>query len=305
MSRSPLFFLSILLIATPFARSAEITTRPIDCVTLTTVIQQNPPTRYYVVAIDIANPRVHIKVSRGGGDAKTMAPWETTLLPVSQMAQRDGLAVAINGNFFAPKSYEMILGRKVPYFAGNWARACGWAMSDGALFSRTPLNVEWRSFIATRAGKVKIGEFQELPRDAWQVVSGVAQIITGGRNTALPDSDGSTFAQGAPRAVVAIDREGKTLFFLVCDGRRPDYSMGLTHHQIAEILLKRGAWSALVLDGGGSATLAMRDPDGTVRLVSRPSDGHDFLFPISVERSVADALGVTIDPPVSEPAAQP
>jgi exopolysaccharide biosynthesis protein len=305
MLRRSIFLITLILFASQPLFAGETTTRPMDCVTLTTVSQETPPNRYYIVTIDLTNPRVHIKVSRGGDDQKVTPPWETTLLPVSDMAQRDGLAVAINGNFFASKSYELIFGRKVPYFVGNWTRACGYAMNDGRLFSPTPLCVEWTSFVVARAGKVEIGKFHELPPDAWQVVSGVAQIITSGQDTAVPDTDGSTFAERAPRAVVAIDREGRTLFFLVCDGRRPDYSMGLTHHEIAQVLLKRGAWNALVLDGGGSATLVMRDSDGKVRLVSRPSDGHDLLIPISVERCVADALGVKIDPPGPQPTTQP
>ena len=48
-------------------------------------------------------------------------------------------------------------------------------------------------------GEVTIGQFKELPKDAREVVSGIVEIVTDGRNTAVEDSDTSTFAKPAPR----------------------------------------------------------------------------------------------------------
>jgi exopolysaccharide biosynthesis protein len=144
-------------------------------------------------------------------------------------------------------------------------------------------------------GEVRIGTFENLPDDAREVVSGIVQIVTSGRNTAAADTDATSFAQPAPRTAVGIDRGGKKLILFVADGRRPEYSVGIKHHRMAEEMISRGAWDAIALDGGGSSTLVMRDAAGKVQLINYPSDGHDLAVNLSVERSVGNALGVVID----------
>jgi exopolysaccharide biosynthesis protein len=134
-----------------------------------------------------------------------------------------------------------------------------------------------------------------LPADAREVVSGIFQIVTDGRNTAVQNSDDGSPAQPAPRTAAGIDRTGKRLILMVADGRRPDYSVGMTHHLMAQELIDRGVWDAIALDGGGSSTLVMRDAEGKIQVINRPSDGHDLPMELSVERSVANALGVVID----------
>jgi hypothetical protein len=59
----------------------------------------------------------------------------------------------------------------------------------------------------------------------------------------------------------------------------------------------------LMLYGGGSSTLVMRDPDDqTERLMNHPSDGHDLPMDLSIERPVANAFGVVLrDGPTTRP----
>lgn len=279
----------------------DSTTRPWPGITLDRCVQSDPPTRYFVVTVDLTDPRIHLKVSRGGSSAKLTPPWETTLMPVSKMAQRDGLTLAINGNLFASKDAPIFLGRPVPYFLGNWARCCGWAMTDGKLYSQWPLQRDWPSLVVNDRGQVSIGRFPQVPEDARQIVSGIWQIVTDGQITAAPDSNDNGAGKPAPHAVAGIDRDGHTLILLVVDGRRPEYSLGMGCHRMAEEMLARGAWNAIVLDGGGSTTLVLRDKDGKVNVVNRPSDGHDLPIALSVERSVANALGVIVDGAATRP----
>ncbi|HEX4053491.1 MAG TPA: phosphodiester glycosidase family protein [Tepidisphaeraceae bacterium] len=283
------------------ARARTSTTRPMPGVTLERVAENDPPLKYFVVSVNLSDPRVHLKVSRGSGDAHVPRPWETTLMPVSQMAQRDGLSVAVNGNLFAAKVTWWIMGRRVPYFLGNLARVHGWAMSDGALYSANPYGRNSPSLVINDRGDVRIGRFDHLPTDARNVVSGIAQIVTDGRNTAALDSDGGTFSKPAPRTAVGIDRQGKTLILFVADGERPDYSVGITHHHMAQEMIRRAAWDAIALDGGGSTTLVMRNSAGKAQVVNYPSDGNQFADNLSVERSVANALGVVIDGAATRP----
>ena len=241
---------------------------------------------------DLTNPAVHVKVSRGGYDPNMTPPWEATLLTVSGMAKRDGLTAAVNGSPFMCKDFESILGQKYPYYDGNWARAVGWTMSDGVLFSNAPKYPDWSALILTAQNRLVVGSFVHLPAGTTQAVTGVFQVVRNGRNNRMPDDAGSTLA---PRTAAGTNQDGTKLILLVIDGRRPSYSVGVTEHQLGQEMIHLGAWNAIGLDSGGSSTMVVRDSDGRVKLVNRPSDGHDFLFPLSIERSVPDALGVIVD----------
>ncbi|MDQ3938294.1 MAG: phosphodiester glycosidase family protein, partial [Chloroflexota bacterium] len=86
-----------------------------------------------------------------------------------------------------------------------------------------------------------------------------------------------------PRTAVGITAGGRVILVTV-DGRSST-SGGLTLPELAEVMLGLGAVSALNLDGGGSTTMAVRDPgDLDVSIVNTPSDG--------TERTVATALQV-------------
>ena len=276
------------------------TTRPLPGITLESVVWTEPAMRFYVVTVDLTNPRIHLKVSRAGSDPAMTPPWEVTLMPVSKIAQRDGLSVAVNANLFQSKDYRWIMGRKFPYFEGNWAKVSGWAMSDGVTYSPNAYQLGFTSMIITRSGKIRFGPFtQGLPPDAWEVVSGPTPPIKDGHLTMGPDPATAADATTAAHTVVGIDRDGKRLIFLVVDGRQPNYSVGMGWHRMAEELLWRGVWNALLLDGGGSSTLVMRDGNGSVNVINRPSDGHDLPIGMSIERCVGNALGVVIDPPAA------
>lgn len=92
----------------------------------------------------------------------------------------------------------------------------------------------------------------------------------------------------APRAAVGQLADGRILLVAV-DGRQPGYSVGLTTFQLAQLVARLGAVTAMALDGGGSVTMGI---DG--KLLNRPSDGR--------ERAVANALvfsysGVYVEEP--------
>ena len=172
------------------------TTRPMPGIELERDVQTDPPMRFYVVNMDLTNPRIHLKVSRAGDWQHLPQPWEVKLMTVSEMAERDGLFVAVNGNLFQCRGSESILGINFPYFWGNWARTNGWAMSDGLLFSGSPADMDWPSLMVNDRGKVAIGRLDRIPLDARQIVSGIWQIVTDGRDTVGGDAGRS----GAPRA---------------------------------------------------------------------------------------------------------
>ncbi len=87
-----------------------------------------------------------------------------------------------------------------------------------------------------------------------------------------------------PRTSIGVSKDGNTLYLITVDGRQSS-SIGLTQTEFAELLIEKGIYNALNLDGGGSTTMAVRrlgEEDST--LVNKPSDGG--------LRNVADSVGV-------------
>ena len=78
-----------------------------------------------------------------------------------------------------------------------------------------------------------------------------------------------------PRSAIGLTAAGNVVMAVV-DGRQPGYSVGVRLDELGELMLSRGAVTAVNLDGGGSSTLAVRLPgdDGVVQ-VNRGSDGFE------------------------------
>jgi len=85
-----------------------------------------------------------------------------------------------------------------------------------------------------------------------------------------------------PRTALGITAAGDLVMATV-DGRQAGYSTGVDLEELAQLMLARGAVQALNMDGGGSTTMAVREPgDPDVSVVNRPSDGS--------ERAVANSI---------------
>ena len=95
-----------------------------------------------------------------------------------------------------------------------------------------------------------------------------------------------------PRTCVGISEDGKTVYIMVVDGRRYEYSFGITLVDLAKCMQSIGAFTAINLDGGGSTTFYVRDKkladDDEGRFVVRnwPSDNG------GLERSTANGLAI-------------
>jgi len=113
------------------------------------------------------------------------------------------------------------------------------------------------------------------------------QTAIGGRHMLLRDGRPTSADDGArhPRSAIGFSRDGRRMFLLVADGRAPG-TRGATLHEAAERLRRAGAYDALELDGGGSATLLAREP-GTREPVARNRTGE-------AEREVSNGLAVHV-----------
>jgi hypothetical protein len=96
-------------------------------------------------------------------------------------------------------------------------------------------------------------------------------VIDGKANLSL--NAGASWDFPAPRTAIGVKTDG-TVFFVVVDGRnRPQGMEGVKHKEMGEIMAYFGADRAYNLDGGGSSTMALMDPESEEYVIlNTPSD---------------------------------
>lgn len=133
---------------------------------------------------------------------------------------------------------------------------------------------------------------QAVGGDYILVDNGVPISFDEGTDTSsMPDRPTAPY----PRTCVGIRQDG-SVFFICMDGKRPDtYSAGLTLVEMAQLLVENGAVYAMNLDGGGSTTMVVKDPETQQYTVQNsPSDGTSGPTG-GTERSVANCLYIYND----------
>ena len=205
-----------------------------------------------IARVDLRQPGAEIVLSEPASDGKYAA--ETT----EAFARAQGVAVAINSHFFYPFESN----NPVDYYphGGDPVQAIGIAAADGTLHG----GQAWRGATVhfDREPRGVLG----LPdrRDAlWDAVTGRNILIADGQ---VEHPEGSGLA---PRVGLGLADDGRTLVLVVVDGRQPGYSEGMTIAELADLMHALGADDAIELDGGGSATLVVRD-DGELDVLNCP-----------------------------------
>jgi hypothetical protein len=188
--------------------------------------------------------------------------------------------VAINGTFFHSD--------KKPWKEGEPAGASFLAVYDGTLYSKRS---EDNEVIVRWTGRA-LDLWVQPGAAPWTFKPGDGQMALGMARWAQLLRDGEVVAPPGddlhPRTAVGLDKTGRTAFLVVVDGRQKGVSEGVSLPELAKIAAEFGAQCAINLDGGGSTTLVVQQPDGAYQIVNRPSD----LYPVCVERPVGTHLAV-------------
>ena len=213
----------------------------------------------YVTRIDLTNDDIRVIATRDGERG----------LKVSDFAKREKALAAINGDYFDDKFNPI----------GLVVDPCGGVRLG---IKQTPRE----QVVAVSGHRASVQSQSDVdpddePIDAavsgWPVLVRDCDPLT---SSELPGSSAFTRSPH-PRTAVGISDDGKTLYFVVADGRRTGIP-GMTLARLAEFMAdKLHVCSAVNLDGGGSAAMWVRD-----RIVNRPSDG--------VERPVGDHFAVVL-----------
>ncbi|HTV42170.1 MAG TPA: phosphodiester glycosidase family protein [Candidatus Sulfotelmatobacter sp.] len=282
-----LFICLTLIVEARFPASGQtVTNCQLPGIVCTSETRANPPQRLCIARIDLTNPHVHLRVAPGGPDPDGPGEWETTLMPPTQIADREHFSLVVNGDFFLARHVQDAEGARSGYRAGQWARTEGTAMTDGQTWSTSAKRRP--CLVIHKNGRVTIESLTKPGADDWEVVGGGPILLRDGAVVVPPAKPGNKFDGPNPRTVVGLDGSGTTLTLLVVDGRKPGIANGMTLDELAAEMLRLGCKDAINLDGGGSSVMAVRDPaTRMMKILNQPTDGH--------ERAVADVLGIVIN----------
>lgn len=140
-----------------------------------------------------------------------------------------------------------------------------------------------------------LGQRAELTIRSGVDFARIRQAIGGGGRILLDGEyveDGLVIGGRHPRTAVGISTDNRYLIMAVVDGR--GFSVGATHPEMADIMLALGAHNAMMLDGGGSSSMALATPQRpAISLANTPSDG--------AQRRIINALAVFNNSTPGEP----
>ncbi len=179
----------------------------------------------------------------------------------SQAVKRLGAVFGVNGGGFG-KSTKNGNVQLVPL--GN-------TMINGKLVNGFIPSIKDLSFAGfTKKGKLIGGVYtkkESLEKTkAWQGVSFVPVLIKDWQPVDIPQK---WARQRQPRTVLGQYPNGD-LFFIVVDGRRSNWSQGISLEEMQVTLMRLGVMEAFNLDGGGSSSFVFQG-----KVMNKPSDGKE------------------------------
>lgn len=230
----------------------------------------------HVTRISLTNDQVRMVVSREA-DKGTK---------VSDYAKKVHAVAAINGDYFDDHFNPV----------GLTVGPCGPWTNTKDLKRETVLEISGEHAVIRKRANLpdSTPDTVDAAISGWPILVNECKALG---SKELPGSDAFTRSPH-PRTAVGLSGDGRTIYFVVADGRRTGVP-GLTLAQLGAFMADRlNVCSAMNVDGGGSAAMFVSD-----HIVNRPSDG--------VERGVGDHLAVVLrrdaayamcQPPQSQPA---
>ena len=163
------------------------------------------------------------------------------------------------------------------YFNMSTGEPLGALVMNGKQVKAATAGADPYYFAILNDGTAEIRGIGDSMDDVQEAIGAPVKLVSGGQ--AVEGCDDST---KLPVNSVGIKEDG-TVIFLGADGRQAPKSIGLTHKELADVLVNMGCVEALYLDGGGSYTYAsVSEGASEMTVKNSPSDG--------IERKVSSAI---------------
>lgn len=225
----------------------------------------------HILTVDLTCPQLSMVVTPPDRDRRDMPLDART---TSQFLKQENLTFAVNGDAFHPwhssfpfDYYPHALDPVTPYgISASKGKTYGGDLGIPIFF-----NEKNEASFGQPIGKI----YNAISGTNWLIHKGVINKDLNDRNL-------------APRTAIGLDSSNKKLIIVIVDGRQPLYSNGATIAETAELMRLYGGENAILMDGGGSTTLVMRDPaTGKAKVMNSPIDMGLW----GRERYIANHLG--------------
>lgn len=135
-----------------------------------------------------------------------------------------------------------------------------------------------------------------IKKDGKPIIGGVSTLsnqdydnmesLIGGGDWLVKNKNKTSIVHGIhPRTFVGYTSDD-VVYFVVVDGRRSGYAVGLDLVDLSNIMYSLGVSEACNLDGGGSSTMVLKEESGSFSVVNRYSDAYP--------RRVANGLAIML-----------
>ena len=243
------------------------------------------PYRVYTLVVDINKNTITMGT---GNDGYAYPLTDTSLRQNTQehmqaaVANGKNVIAGINADFFDNIASSTTAGDYRPW---------GLTIKDGKVLN-TPDTLKLRPILHGTTGNVR--PFFGFTKEGTPVIAMESEYATAASLATLDTAVGGAYilceegginffkyqhniihGEVHPRTVVGY-REDGTVVMMVIDGRQVKHSNGASILQCSLLMQRFGASDALLLDGGGSSDMVLRDPDtNKYTTANKPSDGSD------------------------------
>ncbi len=259
------------LVATASAQETRTVTQPFIGVTLTRIDTMVPRRlSMNLVEIDLTIPGIGFAVTPSNG----AAAGETVGLTTRQFLTQQGVQLAVNGGFSAWVSGSN-------YNVEGLAARQGVVYSEFQEFRTFALNISPDNVATIIRAAGTTGTAHSPATTLHNTLAGEGRLL---RNGTIIQYDNES---NHPRTGVGLSADETKLYVMTVDGRNSSHSLGVTRPELADFMRMNGVHNAINLDGGGSTTLVVADPQA--RLVNVPVGVGDVP---GTERVVGSNFGV-------------
>jgi len=210
----------------------------------------------FVVRIDLDADGIGFYTTPHTGPLETMS--QTT----SQFLQSNGTQVAINAAFFSPCGCSTT--------TSDAKNLSGLAISNGVQVSAGEAG--FASLLLTQDNLASLVDGSANPSTGgiWTAISGGGFVLKNGANAVSGSLPGDPLNPN-PRSILGLSQDAGFMYLVAIDGRRADWSAGVSQSEEAAFMFALGAYNAINLDGGGSTALVVEGSNGLPQELNRPS----------------------------------
>jgi hypothetical protein len=228
-------------------------------------LAQPRPLMVHILEIDLDTPGLSFVVTQGTPkDGNEFVAEKTT-----HFAEREQLDAALNATYFRPFDGGHLLDKAYVPALGQGVVVDGISMAHGHLDSdyASP-DPRSNGALCMHGHDVSITA-AHCSKQTTEAVGAGPVLMLHGKLLPLENRRHDYYVTPEPRTAIALDKARKKMWWVVVDGRQPNYSEGMTLSELTALLQQLGAYSAINMDGGGSSTMVLRR-DGKIGIANSP-----------------------------------